>query len=709
MELNDYYIINACDGLTKSVKAVLSHHQKYTNKCNGFIRAYPFDTENQERPSKGNMIFPTATFHGASALLCAMSYNDLFSPDLMRFVNECEIFSGEEIDYDSLERIIHDEIKHISTKNNISRYVKESNNNGVRSIILFEQILSVIYGLKQSDETFKWDVKYNEICEFIFGPIDNENEKKDREKYYYPPAGQSPWFLLSLMNCRKYIKEIFSGADILNSNFTDVESLIDGHLNYHMARYNVKELSFDPVSLIIALCCKISIRPEFKYTPFFISCLKAAVEQQYVDGSWPTGATISFNKAGDVIQQATIQIASYLADAIVDYKFLVDCDDSVESILEIIIPSFRKLSQLMESTFEKNDDRLGWSSDRLKVKRYTETWITAYSCRFYHKYWLIEKSYSRIKALKYFGVTNYDYSVAKNNIAKVLWEEVLEPDYILTPKATINKIIQPISKSKERGMLHISPRKNQLSLIICGPPGSGKTYAIERMADAIGWPLVELSPSQFIKNGLDFIESTNKEIFNNLSHLCHAVVFFDECDELFRSRKNSDSSSRTILSFLTASMLPKLQKLHDKGNIVFVLGTNFLHNMDDAVTREGRFDFKILWDRPDAIARARFYDDKKRSPDFSGIEFRNKEDYIDKTQTLLVRNLGKYLSQSSDNPKFDYDYVEWCLGDATEGKVDFDSLNNDGATSIGMKELKVVLTAGSIEKMNQWLSLPRKK
>ena len=97
------------------------------------------------------------------------------------------------------------------------------------------------------------------------------------------------------------------------------------------------------------------------------------------------------------------------------------------------------------------------------------------------------------------------------------------------------------------------------------------------MAKALGWPLVELSPSHFIKKGLDFIESTSREIFNDLYNLHHAVVFFDECDELFRNRSESGetTSSRTILNFLTASMLPKLQDLHDKQNIIFVLGTNY--------------------------------------------------------------------------------------------------------------------------------------
>lgn len=92
-----------------------------------------------------------------------------------------------------------------------------------------------------------------------------------------------------------------------------------------------------------------------------------------------------------------------------------------------------------------------------------------------YKYWLAEKAYARIKALKRLGVTNYVYD-EQNTIKEIKrWnDEIIEPDHILKPKETIDGIIRPIIGNKEKGCLLLSPQKDNISFIICGPPGSGK-------------------------------------------------------------------------------------------------------------------------------------------------------------------------------------------------------------------------------------------
>ena len=647
MELNDYYTNNAADWLKQSIKSLISHHRK-DNK--GFIRS------SNQISRKDAEIFPTATFQGYAAIL------------------ECyDICKSEEF---TLKNIIT-ELTSIIKLENIDNYLKVSNNGSNRSIILFEQLLRVLSYIDtdkninitvpseilQQYHIVKSAITFTTIKKIILG----ENEDMDiKEQYYYPDAGRSPWFLLTILNCQKYCEMIYGESSKLivgkkhESNF-DINSLIDSHINYHMARYNVKELSFDPVSLVIAICCKIKIDDNFRTSPFFISCLKAITEQQYSDGCWPTGATISFNESCDVIQQASIQIASHLADSIVDYKFLIDCNDNIEEILDIIIPSFRKLANYMIVTFEniQSMQLSGWSSDRIKVRDYTETWITSYACRFFHKYLLIEKAYLRIKALKNLGVNNYVYNKKDTEKKTKFWEnEIIETDSILKPKETINQIIYPIINERTNGNLLITPSVDNLSFIICGPPGSGKTFIVEKMSEVLGWPLVELSPSQFIKNGLEFIESTSKEIFNSLYHLHHAVVFFDECDELFRDRSSIDVSfsNRTILNFLTASMLPKLQKLHDKKSVIFVVGTNYLHKMDSAVRRKGRFDYRILFDRPDEVARKSYY--LKHKEEGTSIEV-DIDSFIKKTHTVLTKDLFKYF-RASQKEEIDTDYINWC-------------------------------------------------
>jgi SpoVK/Ycf46/Vps4 family AAA+-type ATPase len=183
------------------------------------------------------------------------------------------------------------------------------------------------------------------------------------------------------------------------------------------------------------------------------------------------------------------------------------------------------------------------------------------------------------------------------------WAKVFEPDEIIKPcERLLTKIIRPISDQMRAGHFFLRPQKNGVSFILYGPPGSGKTFVVSRFAAALGWPLINLNPGYFIKKGLELIEAIAGEIFADLMKLDHAVVFFDECDELFRDRGETEGG-RNILSFATASMLPKLQKLHDNRKALFILGTNLVHNIDLAIRRPGRFDDILLFDRPDQAAR----------------------------------------------------------------------------------------------------------
>lgn len=114
-------------------------------------------------------------------------------------------------------------------------------------------------------------------------------------------------------------------------------------------------------------------------------------------------------------------------------------------------------------------------------------------------------------------------------------------------------------------------------------------------------------------------------------------------------------------------MLPKLQDLHDKQNIIFVLGTNYLHNIDSAVRRKGRFDHRILFDRPDEEARRLFYRAKGKSND-SDI---SEDEFVKRTETALVKDLTKALFSSYQQEE-DQSYLDWCgaKGKDSEGLLE---------------------------------------
>jgi SpoVK/Ycf46/Vps4 family AAA+-type ATPase len=148
--------------------------------------------------------------------------------------------------------------------------------------------------------------------------------------------------------------------------------------------------------------------------------------------------------------------------------------------------------------------------------------------------------------------------------------------------------IQPIGEKQAR------------SAILFGPPGTSKTSLIRSLADVIEWDYVEIHASHFVAEGLPEVQKTADKIFKQLSELDHAVVLFDEIDELVRER---DMEKDAFGRFLTTSMLPKLAELWEARNILYFVATNHINYFDSAIIRSHRFDALILVTPPSFAAK----------------------------------------------------------------------------------------------------------
>lgn len=162
------------------------------------------------------------------------------------------------------------------------------------------------------------------------------------------------------------------------------------------------------------------------------------------------------------------------------------------------------------------------------------------------------------------------------------------------------------------------------SVVLHGPPGTGKTTLLEALAASCEVPLVEVTPSDIVIRGEDSIERRTRAVFEALSLLTHVVILLDEFDPVLWRRDPDDTSPRSVFSFLTPGMLPKLKELHRQAGrrrVAYGLVTNLIGGLEPAAIRDGRFDRRMGIYPPDLLSRAgRFFTELLAFSDRSGLK-----------------------------------------------------------------------------------------
>jgi hypothetical protein len=180
---------------------------------------------------------------------------------------------------------------------------------------------------------------------------------------------------------------------------------------------------------------------------------------------------------------------------------------------------------------------------------------------------------------------------------RLLDVDVLLQGNVRSVVSLLRKQIIENYNSQDEAKLRRNPIKKPLSALLFGPPGTSKTEITRAVAADLNWPLVDLTPSDFVRGTLANIYLQAEEIFEDLMDLSGVVVFFDEMDALVQTREG-EAHLDIASQFLTTTMLPKLTRLHDHGRVVFFMATNFQDRFDAAIKRAGRFDLLLCLGPP---------------------------------------------------------------------------------------------------------------
>lgn len=334
-----------------------------------------------------------------------------------------------------------------------------------------------------------------------------------------------------------------------------------------------------------------------------LAALRAAVAAQDSAGSWPLGRVVRTEPSR--LEISTYEVAWAVASTLKRLLTAGICGVGSAEAEELSAAVARAGLFAERSTTELDTGLRGWASDHPYEKPRVESWTSAIVLEFGRAAEDLRYEVGSRRVLASFSVSHPkdDDWPSHENWDGLKKQGELEADYPILEYIEKN-ILRPILDSPNQLP---SASERCVSALLFGPPGTSKTTIVKSVAHALQWPVVSLSPGTFIKRGMEAIEAEASSVFDGLRQLRRVVVLFDECDELFRDRERAegDQGARNISSFVTASMLPKLQDLHDRGRVLFFICTNYVSVMDAAVRRPGRIDHRIGVGPPDPDARER--------------------------------------------------------------------------------------------------------
>ena len=138
--------------------------------------------------------------------------------------------------------------------------------------------------------------------------------------------------------------------------------------------------------------------------------------------------------------------------------------------------------------------------------------------------------------------------------------------------------------------------------LLVGPPGTGKTLIAKAVAGEAKVPFFSVSGSNFIEMFVGMGAAKVRDLFKEAEKMAPCIIFIDEIDSIGKSRdgqmQSNDEREQTLNQLLT-----QMDGFDGSKGIVLLGATNRPEILDKALLRPGRFDRRVIVDRPDLIGR----------------------------------------------------------------------------------------------------------
>ena len=135
--------------------------------------------------------------------------------------------------------------------------------------------------------------------------------------------------------------------------------------------------------------------------------------------------------------------------------------------------------------------------------------------------------------------------------------------------------------------------------LLVGPPGTGKTLLAKAVAGEAGVPFFSISGSDFEEVFVGVGSSRVRDLFKEAAKVAPSIIFIDEIDAVGHRRESRFGSNDQTLN----SLLGEIDGFDSTKGVVILAATNRPETLDKALLRPGRFDRRIIIDRPNLQGR----------------------------------------------------------------------------------------------------------
>ena len=179
-----------------------------------------------------------------------------------------------------------------------------------------------------------------------------------------------------------------------------------------------------------------------------------------------------------------------------------------------------------------------------------------------------------------------------------------------------------------------------------GPPGTGKTLLAKAVAGEANVPFFSLSGSAFVEMYVGVGASRVRDLFKQAQQMAPCIIFIDEIDAIGKSRDSqlggNDEREQTL-----NQLLAEMDGFDTNKGLLLLAATNRPEILDPALLRPGRFDRRIIVDKPDLKGRIDVL--KVHSKDVKMDETVNLEEIALATSGAVGSDLANMINEAAIN------------------------------------------------------------